>query len=169
MFHTTFSYFLAKQKVQMWCNYTFPQLHVLFIIYSLLPDDPVNCQKNLDDVSSSVMSKTIPLGTIKTVLALALYFVGRELEARLNWLKHEKTCEILRVSAWHMQNYVYCFDVWYEASVVLILLFLVAGLLAFTVSRNVGLPSHIFTLHYTYSRHAFCNHILRHLKMRSEK
>lgn len=56
---------------------------MLFIIYSLLPDDPANYQKNLDDVSSSVMSKMMPLGTIKMVLALTLYFVGRELEARL--------------------------------------------------------------------------------------
>lgn len=30
------------------------------------------------------MSKTIPLGTIKTVVVLSSYYVGRELEAQFN-------------------------------------------------------------------------------------
>lgn len=82
----TFNLFMVKQKVQMWYkNMTFPQLNVVHrTVHSRLLDDSINYQKNLNDVSSSAMSKTIPLGTIKTVVVLSSYYVGRELEAQFN-------------------------------------------------------------------------------------
>lgn len=48
----------------------FPHFHVFLLLHFLLLDDPIDYQKNPNDVSSSIVSKASPLGTIKTVLAL---------------------------------------------------------------------------------------------------
>lgn len=48
---------------------------------------PVNYQKNLDDVSSSAMSRTITLGTITAIVALSSYR-GSNLHAGVKRVRH---------------------------------------------------------------------------------
>lgn len=121
--------------------------HLLLLILVLLPYDPIAYQKNGNDISSTIVSKTIPLGTIKTVLALTSSWGGSRKPTLI-----DKDMRILHGTLGlfllaHVQNYVFCYNVHYEAGVSHKSLIFLAASFTVTLLLNFARCS--------YSQHAF--------------